>query len=148
MRRLVLTWGALAIMLGAGPAAALAQSSGAERTLSSRLNHGMGQIGGASGAYVVDMNTGQVLFSDAAGIGRLPASVEKVYTTSTALLLYGPHATLTTSVLGTGTLGARGAWHGNLYLRGGGDPTFGSVGFDGAAYGTGAEDDRMALRMV
>ena len=46
----------------------------------------------------------------------LPASVEKLYTTSTALLLYGPSATLQTSVLGTGSLGEGGVWHGNLYL--------------------------------
>lgn len=141
MRRLVLTLGALAIVLAAAPTAE-AQSR-AQATLTSALNSGMGQIGGSSSAYVVDMNTGQALYSNAAGVERLPASVEKVYTTSTALLRFGPHATLTTSVLGAGTLRRHGVWHGNLYLRGGGDPTFGSASFDNSAYGTGATVQRL-----
>ena len=33
-------------------------------------------------------------------------------------------------MLGTGHLGAGGIWHGNLYLRGGGDPTFGDGTFN------------------
>ncbi|HUE26840.1 MAG TPA: D-alanyl-D-alanine carboxypeptidase, partial [Solirubrobacteraceae bacterium] len=147
MRRLVLTLGALAILLAGAPAAADAQPSGAQSSLTSALNRGMGQIGGASSAYVVDMNDGQVLYSDAATVERLPASVEKIYTTSTALLRFGPSATLTTAVLGTGTLQSRGVWHGNLYLRGGGDPTFGSASFDGAAYGTGATVQRLVANL-
>ena len=86
---------------------------------------------------MVDLDTGQTLFSQAANTGRLPASVEKIYTTSTALLRLGPNATFTTSILGTGSRSADGVWDGNLYLRGGGDPTFGSVGFDQSWYGTG-----------
>ncbi len=147
MRRLVLTWGAFISLLAAAPATAEAQASGAQQTLTSALNRGMGQIGGASGAYVVDLSAGQVLYSDAADVERLPASVEKIYTTSTALLRFGSHATLTTSVLGTGGLERRGVWHGNLYLRGGGDPTFGSSGFDTAAYGTGATVQRLAANL-
>ena len=38
----------------------------------------------------------------APGVPRLPASVEKLYTTATALLRFGPNATLTTNVLGVG----------------------------------------------
>ncbi len=146
MRRLVLSLGAL-LILAVGPTVAEAQSSGAQRTLTSALNYGMGQIGGASGAYVVDMNTGQVLYSDAAGVGRLPASVEKIYTTSTTLLRFGPGATLATSVLGTGKLEGRGVWQGSLYLRGGGDPTFGSASFDSSAYGTGATVQRLVANL-
>ncbi len=41
-----------------------------------------------------------------------------------ALNLLGPGTRLPTTVLGQGTL-AHGIWHGNLYLHGGGDPTFG-----------------------
>ena len=86
---------------------------------------------------MVDLNTGQVLFTQAPNTGRLPASVEKIYTTSTALLRLGPNATFTTSILGTGSRNPDGVWDGTLYLRGGGDPTFGSVGFDQSWYGTG-----------
>jgi D-alanyl-D-alanine carboxypeptidase/D-alanyl-D-alanine-endopeptidase (penicillin-binding protein 4) len=58
-----------------------------------------------------------------------PASLEKLYTTVALLRLLGPDARLRTTVLGTGHLGAGGIWHGNLYLRGGGDPTFGDATF-------------------
>jgi serine-type D-Ala-D-Ala carboxypeptidase/endopeptidase (penicillin-binding protein 4) len=103
----------------------------------------MAQAGGAGSAYVVDLNTGQALFASAAGVARLPASVEKLYTTTTALLRLGPAATFTTSVLGRGYRGRLGAWVGTLYLRGGGDPTFGSAGFDQFAYGAGATVQRL-----
>ena len=56
----------------------------------------------------------------------MPASVEKLYTTATALLRLGPRGTLTTSVLGDAAVDRGGALGGNLYLRGGGDPTFGT----------------------
>jgi D-alanyl-D-alanine carboxypeptidase/D-alanyl-D-alanine-endopeptidase (penicillin-binding protein 4) len=107
----------------------------------------MRQIGGASSAYVVDMNTGTVLYSHAANVGRLPASVEKLYTTSTALLRFGASATLSTTVYGSGWLDAQGVWRGILYLKGGGDPTFGSQSFDQAAYGTGATVQRLVSKL-
>src|SRR5207302_3600162 len=66
---------------------------------------------------------------------RPPASVEKLYTATAALALMGPTARLSTSVLGTGQLSVAGVWEGNLYLRGGGDPTFGSSAFIRSHYG-------------
>jgi D-alanyl-D-alanine carboxypeptidase/D-alanyl-D-alanine-endopeptidase (penicillin-binding protein 4) len=41
----------------------------------------------------------------------------------------GPTARLHTTLLGTGSL-RHGVWHGDLYLRGGGDPTFGDPTFN------------------
>ena len=38
-------------------------------------------------------------------------------------------------MLGAGRIGPRGMWEGNLYLRGGGDPTFGSSDFIRSRYG-------------
>ena len=61
---------------------------------------------------------------------RPPASVEKLYTSLAVLRELGPDATLQTKVLGAGSLGSRGVWHGDLYLVGGGDPTFGDQGFN------------------
>lgn len=147
MRTLLPTLGALLAVLGGLPAAASAQSTAAEHTLTSQLNNGMSQIGGASSAFVVDMSTGKTLYSDAAGVERLPASVEKIYTTTTALLRFGPSATLTTTVLGTGRIEGRGVWHGVLYLRGGGDPTFGSASFDASAYGAGATVQQLVTNL-
>jgi D-alanyl-D-alanine carboxypeptidase/D-alanyl-D-alanine-endopeptidase (penicillin-binding protein 4) len=78
----------------------------------------------------------------------VPASVEKLYTTSTALIRFGPNANLTTYILGQGVMDSSGGWHGTLYLRGGGDPTFGSASFDSNAYGTGATMQRLVRNLV
>jgi len=135
MRRFVTIVVGLAIILAAGSVPAEAHTSPALRSLRTALRQGMRQIGGASSAYVVDLNTGQALFSDNAGAWRLPASVQKIYTTTTVLLRFGPTARLTTSVFGRGSKDSHGVWHGTLYLRGGGDPTFGWASFDHSAYG-------------
>jgi serine-type D-Ala-D-Ala carboxypeptidase/endopeptidase (penicillin-binding protein 4) len=147
----------LALALGATPA--LAQGGGgslgttqkansaAVRSLDGTLNLGMRQAGSYSGAYVLDLNTGQTLYSRNANTGRLPASVEKLYTTTTALTRFGPNATLTTSILGNGTMDGD-TFVGTLYLRGGGDPTFGSAAFDHAAYGTGASIQQLVANLV
>src|SRR5205085_1629589 len=77
----------------------------------------------------------QALFSERASVMRPPASVEKLYTATAALALMGPTARLSTSVLGIGQLSVGGAWEGDLYLHGGGDPTFGSSAFIRSHYG-------------
>ena len=66
------------------------------------LNREMARAGASSGAYVVDLDTDQVLYANRADAPRMPASVNKLYTASTALLLYGPEGRLTTSVLAPG----------------------------------------------
>ncbi|HEY3728109.1 MAG TPA: D-alanyl-D-alanine carboxypeptidase/D-alanyl-D-alanine-endopeptidase [Solirubrobacteraceae bacterium] len=129
---------------------ALAPAAGAagspQQTLDGALNHGMRAAGNYSGAYVQDLTTGQTLYSKNARTPRLPASVEKLYTTTTALLNFGPNATLTTSVLGVGQQNG-GTFTGTLYLRGGGDPTFGSAGFDHANYNAGASLQRLLFNL-
>jgi D-alanyl-D-alanine carboxypeptidase/D-alanyl-D-alanine-endopeptidase (penicillin-binding protein 4) len=120
----------------------------AARALSRTLKSGLHAAGRSDGAYVVDLSTGQLLFSSAAGTRRLPASVEKIYTTSTALLKFGPDANLLTSVHGDGLQSANGTFTGTLYIRGGGDPTFGAAGFDRSAYGTGATVQRLVADLV
>ena len=146
------------LMLAAGASPALAQGGGslgttqtakpaAVRSLDGSLKAGMRQAGNYSGADVVDLTTGQTLYSHNAGTGRLPASVEKLYTTTTALTRFGAGATLTTSILGNGTMDGS-TYVGTLYLRGGGDPTFGSAAFDHAAYGTGATIQQLVANLV
>ena len=78
-----------------------------------------------SGAYVRDLDTGATLYARNQDVARPPASVEKLYTTSTALLRFGADARLHTQVLATGAIDALGVWRGDLYLRGAGDPTLG-----------------------
>ena len=62
-----------------------------------------------SGAYVRDLDTGTALYARNQDVARPPASVEKLYTTSTALLHFGPDARLHTQVLATGAIDANSA---------------------------------------
>jgi D-alanyl-D-alanine carboxypeptidase/D-alanyl-D-alanine-endopeptidase (penicillin-binding protein 4) len=91
------------------------------KALSARLN----AAGPESGAVVYDLTAATQLFSLRGSVSRPPASVEKLYTSVALLKQLGPAAQLETAVLGSGHLGQRGTWEGNLYLRGGGDPSFG-----------------------
>jgi serine-type D-Ala-D-Ala carboxypeptidase/endopeptidase (penicillin-binding protein 4) len=137
MRVFLATLGATIALLAGTAAAAGAQTPPSESALQRSLTQSMARVGASSGAYVVDLDTGQVLFSEAPNTARLPASLEKIYTTTTALLQLGPTQTFATSIFGIGSRDPSGLWDGTLYLRGGGDPTFGAVGFDRAWYGTG-----------
>lgn len=83
-----------------------------------------------SGADVYDVTNGETLFAWGATMPRPPASVEKLYTSVAALTRFGPNAHFHTEVRATGALGSDGIWHGDLYLRGDGDPTFGSTAFN------------------
>jgi D-alanyl-D-alanine carboxypeptidase/D-alanyl-D-alanine-endopeptidase (penicillin-binding protein 4) len=148
MRGLLVTLGAVGILFGAGAVTASAQPAPAQQALTKALTKGMRQEGAYSGAYVVDLTTNQPLFSSAANVPRLPASVEKLYTTATALERFGPSATFTTSVFGVGYRGRRGKWNGTLYLRGGGDPTFGSAAFDYSWYRAGATIQRLVGNLI
>ncbi len=96
------------------------------------LSRNLRPVGRGSGAVVYDLTTHQVLFDARGGVARPPASVEKLYTTTAVLRTLGPGATLQTQILGTGHLGPGGVWHGDLYLKGGGDPTLGDGGFNQA----------------
>jgi len=98
-------------------------------SLQSALDRTLRRGGGTSGAYVYDLGAKQELYAAHAAIRRPPASVEKLYTTAAVMRVLGPDARLHTDMLGTGSLRA-GTWHGNLYLRGGGDPTFGDAAFN------------------
>jgi D-alanyl-D-alanine carboxypeptidase/D-alanyl-D-alanine-endopeptidase (penicillin-binding protein 4) len=82
-----------------------------------------------TGVLVYDLTAHQTLFTVRPGVARPPASLEKIYTTVALLSLLGPEARFHTDLLGSGHPGPGGVWHGNLYLRGGGDPTFGEAGF-------------------
>jgi D-alanyl-D-alanine carboxypeptidase/D-alanyl-D-alanine-endopeptidase (penicillin-binding protein 4) len=102
-----------------------------QRTLTGNLN----RQGGENSALIVDQTTGRTLWAYNDTVARLPASAEKLYTTTAALLELGPAATFETKVLGAGMLTAAGTFVGTLYLRGGGDPSLGSSTFDHFNYG-------------
>lgn len=72
---------------------------------------------------VVSVRTGQEVYARGAEQVLLPASTMKVITTAAALRSLGPAYTFHTDLLHTGDLGDDGVLSGNLYVRGGGDPT-------------------------
>jgi D-alanyl-D-alanine carboxypeptidase/D-alanyl-D-alanine-endopeptidase (penicillin-binding protein 4) len=104
-------------------------------TLQQHMAHELELAGTRSGAYVYDMTTDKPLFAERAIQRHPPASVEKLYTAITALERMGPTARLETTVFGVGHLAQGGVWEGDLYLHGGGDPTFGSSAFIRSRYG-------------
>jgi D-alanyl-D-alanine carboxypeptidase/D-alanyl-D-alanine-endopeptidase (penicillin-binding protein 4) len=104
---------------------------------------------GPSGAYVVDGQTGARLFAWNGGTARVLASNTKLFTTGAALARKGPNATIATRALIGGTMNAMGTVDGDLYLKGGGDPAFGSSAYVRHAYGTGsgATTESLAKRL-
>ncbi|MEA2214692.1 MAG: hypothetical protein QOK19_253 [Solirubrobacteraceae bacterium] len=124
--------GILLLALALAPAAGAAGGLGA---LQADLRTQLALAGPHDGAYVYDVTAKKALFAERATTTRPPASVEKLYTATAALAQLGPAARLTTSIYGVGHLGPGGLWEGSLYLRGGGDPTFGSSAFIARHYG-------------
>lgn len=117
--------------------------------LQAALGHQLRLAGPASGAYVYDLTARRALFSERASTPRPPASVEKLYTATAALSRMGAAARLSTTVLGVGALAPGGVWQGSLYVRGGGDPTFGSPTFIRGHYnGIGASLSALVTQLV
>jgi serine-type D-Ala-D-Ala carboxypeptidase/endopeptidase (penicillin-binding protein 4) len=77
---------------------------------------------GLTAALAVDLTDGQVVFHRRADVGLVPASNEKLAVTYTALAVLGPTYRIDTTVYGEGAL-IDGVWHGDLVLKGFGDPT-------------------------
>jgi D-alanyl-D-alanine carboxypeptidase/D-alanyl-D-alanine-endopeptidase (penicillin-binding protein 4) len=106
-----------------------------ERGLSRTLGAAMSGAGSWSGAYVVNADSGRPVFRWSHTRPRILASNTKIFTTAAALARFGTRGTLATEVRSGGELGERGVLRGNLFLVGGGDPTFGSASFATRAYG-------------
>jgi serine-type D-Ala-D-Ala carboxypeptidase/endopeptidase (penicillin-binding protein 4) len=78
------------------------------------------------GAMVVSLTRGDTLFAYGAGKSLLPASTMKLFTSALALERLGPSYHFSTDIYRTGSLGADGTLHGDLVIRGGGDPALSS----------------------
>lgn len=88
------------------------------------LQREMTRAGAYSGAYAVDLGSGQELYASRPDVARMPASLNKLYTAAGALLRYGTAGRLTTTVLSEGLPDGTGTLGGDIVLRGAGDPTF------------------------
>lgn len=78
--------------------------------------------GGTWGVVVMSVTRGDTLFSANPDVLLKPASIMKMMTTGLALERFGPDHTFETGVLRDRPV-TGGLLEGNLYLRGGGDPT-------------------------
>jgi D-alanyl-D-alanine carboxypeptidase/D-alanyl-D-alanine-endopeptidase (penicillin-binding protein 4) len=125
MRRLLATLLAIAAPLaGAAPVLAFGEAD-----LRVKLTREMRLAGPTTGAYVRDLGSGEELFALREDVARMPASVQKLYTTASALLRLGPSATLDTTAVTSATalIDGFGVLHGDLVLVGAGDPFFGDT---------------------
>ena len=87
---------------------------------------------GTSWAAVAAYPKGKEIFSANAQLRLAPASTLKLLTSAAALETFGPEHRFQTRIYMEGTLSADGTLEGNLYIRGGADPTLGSKRVQGS----------------
>ena len=143
-RRLLVPLLGVAALLLAAPAAGSPETDAA---LGRKLARLMRPAGAHSGAFVYNATDGRTVLRVRHRRARILASNTKLFTTSAALARFGTEGTLGTEVRGVGTLDADGVYAGDLYLRGGGDPTFGSSRFVRRSYGGGASVEMLAAEL-
>jgi D-alanyl-D-alanine carboxypeptidase/D-alanyl-D-alanine-endopeptidase (penicillin-binding protein 4) len=80
-----------------------------------------------TGAVAIDLQTGQTVYSEHAGLPLAPASNEKLAVAFAALVTLGPAFRFETDVVGRGEQDGA-IWRGSLVLVGHGDPTLSSGG--------------------
>ena len=121
---------AVVVLLGlASPASA------ADPTLTTRLDRALKVPNvdpSRTAALAVDLRTGIVVYARNQSLALLPASNQKLPVAYTALALLGPGYRFHTEVVGSGSL-VGDIWHGDLWLRGFGDPTLEPADLDGLA---------------
>lgn len=81
---------------------------------------------GEWGAMIVSLTRGDTLYEHNADAMMQPASTMKMYTSAAALDRFGPDYSFKTPVLRDGAVASDGTLHGNLYLKGVGDPSLSS----------------------
>ena len=118
----------LAVLLSAAPAHALDAE-----TVSGRLAAQARAAGPGSGLYARSLTDGRVLVAVREDQARIPASVEKLFVTASALLRFGPEGQLQTRVVTDATVDDEGVLDGDAVLVGGGDPALTEAGLDSLA---------------
>ena len=137
----------LAIGLALLPAARASAQTEREK-LRSALVSEMRGAGSSSGAYVADASSGGALFGWKSGTKRILASNTKLFTAGAALAQHGVGATFETQVVGTSAITpVTGIYDGDLYLRGAGDPSFGTTAYNDSQYAGGASIEELAEQL-
>jgi D-alanyl-D-alanine carboxypeptidase/D-alanyl-D-alanine-endopeptidase (penicillin-binding protein 4) len=144
MRRpLILPLALVALLAPAAPSASAARPlPDAVRALVAKS-----PVGDAASVSVRD-GSGAVIAAVRPNTPRLPASNQKILTIATALDALGPEARLATRLVAS-TEPAGGVVEGDVWLVGGGDPTFSSAAFADAYWGIYAPTvDRLAAQLA
>ena len=103
----------------------------------------------APGLRVKNLTTGKTVCSLKSRSQQVLASNTKVFTTATTLARLGPDHRYRTRVFASGEITPQGVLKGNLYLKGGGDPTFSQRRvLDGYSGGTGASIEKLANKVA
>jgi serine-type D-Ala-D-Ala carboxypeptidase/endopeptidase (penicillin-binding protein 4) len=118
------------ILVSAAALAALAlaeaaPASAAEPTLQSRIRGALLTShvpASGTGAFVLDLSTGGLVYAQNASTPLRPASNQKLPVAFAALAELGPDLTIETAALGEGERSGT-AWDGDVFLKGYGDPT-------------------------
>ena len=76
--------------------------------------------------YVENLDSAETVVAYMPDISLATASTMKALTTATALQVLGSEFKFETKIAYSGTVDEQGTLHGDLYIIGGGDPTFGS----------------------
>ena len=104
-------------------------SAGQERQLEVLLSDSA-MVNASVSLCIISASTGEPVFEFNPEKSLMPASIQKLVTSSAALELLGPEYKFNTSVGYTGTLNkGTGKLSGDIILRGGGDPSLGSEYF-------------------
>lgn len=82
--------------------------------------------------YAMQADTGRVLIDKNSDLSLIPSSCMKIATTGAALHLLGPENRFETHLEYDGGIDTVKKLHGNLYIRGGGDPCLGSDRISGS----------------
>ena len=109
-----------------------AQASGVE-TAATKLTNDSYLANGIWGLSVVDAGTGEEIYGYNSNKSLKPASSLKSVTTATALSILGPDFKFETLLEYDGFIDEDGTLQGNLYIKGGGDPTLGFERFKAVA---------------
>lgn len=99
---------------------------------------------GDIGVKVWDLKEEEELFSHNAGNPYMMASMAKIFTIGTALSLLGEDFRVSTEISASGEISSEGELRGDLYIKGGGDPSFGSADYvKRFFYGNGTHGDAL-----
>lgn len=128
----------LCMLLPAGEAAAATHKADVKRAMT--------QLSGRSGAYAYNITKKRAIAGHNQGTARIIASNTKLFTGAAVLLRYGTGGRFTTSLWSTAEP-KNGVLRGSLFLRGGGDPLFGSSSYVKRNFGSKATITALAKEL-